>query len=135
MPQAIPLPALGGFDHFFWVSGADGRLRFLRCTACSTFVHPPKPSCPSCHSAELATTEVSGRARLQTWTVNHQQWHPAFAPPYVLAIVAIEEDQRVRLTTRLLDCAEDQLALDLPVEVVFEQHEDVWLPLFRPVSA
>ena len=135
MTPAIPLPALGGLDHFFWVSGGDGRLRFLRCAACSRFVHPPRPSCPSCHGDELTPIEVSGRARLQAWTVNHQQWHPAFPPPYVLGIVAIEEDERVRLTTRVIDCAEDRLALDLPMEVIFEQHEDVWLPLFRPVVA
>ena len=132
--STVPLPALGGFDEFFWLSGADGRLRFLRCSTCGAFVHPPRPGCPACQGDALAPTEVSGRARLQAWTINHQQWHPAFAPPYVLAIVAIDEDPRVRLTTRLVDCTEEQLELDLPVEVVFEQHDDVWLPLFRPTA-
>jgi acetyl-CoA acetyltransferase len=48
--------------------------------------------------------------------------------------VAIAEDPRVRLTTNIIECDPDQLQLGQPVEVVFEQAEDVWLPLFRPLA-
>lgn len=129
---ARPLPALDLWNEFFWTSGADGVLRFLRCRDCRTFVHPPRPACRACGGSDLAPEAVSGRARLLGWTVNHQMWHPAFEPPYVVAVVAIEEDPSVRLTTNLVDVEPDDLALDLPVEVAFEQHDDVWLPLFRP---
>ncbi len=40
----------------------------------------------------------------------------------------------MRLTTNIIDCDPEQLELGQQVEVVFEQHEDVWLPLFRLVD-
>ena len=51
-----------------------------------------------------------------------------------VAQVAIAEDPRVRLTTNIIDCDPEQLQLGQQVEVVFEQAEDVWLPLFRPIE-
>jgi uncharacterized protein len=39
----------------------------------------------------------------------------------------------VRLTTNLVGCEEEDLRVGLAVEVEFEHHEDVWLPLFHPV--
>ncbi|EUA30365.1 hypothetical protein I553_4622 [Mycobacterium xenopi 4042] len=77
---------------------------------------------------------VSGRATLAGFTVNHRFSLPGLPAPYVVAQVAIVEDPRVRLTTNIIDCDPDQLELGQPVEVVFEQAEDVWLPLFRPAN-
>jgi uncharacterized OB-fold protein len=78
---------------------------------------------------------VSGRATIAGFTVNHHQWLPGFEPPYVIAIVQIEEDPDVRLTTNIVGVAPEAVAVDQPVRVVFEQHEDVWIPLFTPVGA
>jgi uncharacterized OB-fold protein len=47
--------------------------------------------------------------------------------------VAIDEQESVRLTTNLIDVEPEDIRTGMPVEVVFEQHEDVYLPLFRPV--
>lgn len=129
-----PLPLLTDQNRFFWTSGADGHLRFLRCSACRAWAHPPQPVCRSCGSTELAPETVSGRARVLGWTLNHQPWHPAFAPPYVIAIVGLVEDDGVRLTTNLIDVEADAIGIGMEVEVVFEQDDDVWLPLFRPVG-
>jgi uncharacterized OB-fold protein len=130
-----PLPLLTDTNRFFWTSGEDGVLRFLRCRSCGAFVHPPTPGCRACLGDDLAPEAVSGRARVVGWTVDHQPWHPAFPPPYVIAVVALEEDPAVRLTTNLVDVDPDDVGLGTPVEVVFEHHDDVWLPLFRPVGA
>ena len=42
------LPRVNEENRFFWTSGDDGRLRFLRCDQCGFFVHPPSPICPEC---------------------------------------------------------------------------------------
>ena len=125
------LPRTEGESRFFWTSGADGVLRFLRCGACHTIVHPPGPCCPACLSSDLAPQPVSGRGTVHTFTVNHQQWVPG-AEPYVIALVAIEEQPDVRLTTNLIGVAAEAVHIGMPVEVTFEQHEEVFLPLFRP---
>ncbi len=64
-------------------------------------------------------------------TVNHHQWLPSFEPPYVVAIVALAEDPAVRLTTNVVGSDPDQVRIGDEVTVVFEQHEDVWVPLFE----
>jgi acetyl-CoA acetyltransferase len=59
---------------------------------------------------------------------------PGLPAPYVVAQVAMVEDPRVRLTTNAVECDPGDLELGLLMEVVFEQVEDVWLPLFRPAT-
>ncbi|HER20433.1 MAG TPA: DNA-binding protein [Chromatiales bacterium] len=127
-----PLPQLTDSNRFFWTSGEDGRLRFLRCDDCANFVHPPSPVCDKCLSRQLQPAAVSGRATLVGFTVNHQQWLPMMEPPYIIGLVEIEEQEGVRLTTNIVDCEEFRLRVGMPVEVDFEHIEDVYLPVFRP---
>ncbi|MDX6432244.1 MAG: hypothetical protein QOE54_4610, partial [Streptosporangiaceae bacterium] len=77
-------------------------------------------------------TAVSGRAVVAGFTVNHQQWLPRFPPPYVVAVVAIEEDPMTRLTTNIIGCEPDDVAIGMRVRVVFEQQGELWIPLFEP---
>ena len=132
-----PLPQLTPVNEWFWTSGADGRLRVQRCDDCATFVHPPVPICPACRSRAWSPTEVSGRAIVIGFTVNHQQWLPGFAPPYVIANVALDDAPGVHLTTNLVDVDPldpDATFIGQVVEVRFEQAEDVWVPLFAPTG-
>ena len=131
-PDFRILPRVTDANEFFWTSGADGRLRFLRCGSCGYWIHPPGPICPVCHSKEVAPEAVAGNAVLHTYTVNQQAWLPGFDPPYVVAIVELPEQEGLRLTTNLVDCGLDDVRIGMPVQVVFEQWEDVWLPLFEP---
>jgi acetyl-CoA acetyltransferase/uncharacterized OB-fold protein len=127
-----PLPLVTAENEFFWNSGADGRLRFQECADCSALIHPPAPVCRYCRSHHIGVRAVSGRGTLAGFTINHRFSLPGLPAPYVVAQVAIAEDPRVRLTTNIVECNPEELELGQPVEVVFEQVEDVWLPLFRP---
>jgi acetyl-CoA acetyltransferase len=77
---------------------------------------------------------MSGRATVVGFTVNRHPWLPGFDPPYVVANVALAEDPTVRLTTNIVGCDPDDVAVGQEVTVRFEQHEDVWLPLFEPTG-
>jgi uncharacterized OB-fold protein len=129
------LPKLTPSSEAFWTGGEHGELRFLRCAACRSWVHPPQPVCPRCYQKQLEPETVSGRAHVYSYTVNHQAWIPGLDEPYVIAIVAIEEDPSLRLTTNLVDCEPEAVTIGMPVQVVFEQRDDVWIPLFRPADA
>jgi uncharacterized OB-fold protein len=129
------LPRVTPQNEHFWKGGADGVLRILRCRACRTWIHPPQPICPGCLGKELAPEAVSGRAAVATFTVNHQAWVPGQVEPYVIAIVELEEDPRLRLTTNVVGCAPESVWIGMPVRVVFERREDVWIPLFEPAGA
>lgn len=128
------LPRLDDDNTFFWTSGADGTLRFLRCTTCGYFVHPPSPICPHCLTKTLLPQPVSGRATVASFTVNHQPWMPTFDGPYVIALVEIDEQPSVRLMSNIVECDPDDVHIGMAVEVTFEHSDDVWLPLFRPVT-
>jgi hypothetical protein len=52
--------------------------------------------------------------------------------PYVLALVELEEQADVRLATNIVNCLPETVRIGMPVEVLFEQSEDVWVPLFQP---
>ncbi|MCV7197833.1 thiolase C-terminal domain-containing protein [Mycobacterium angelicum] len=127
-----PLPLVTNDNEFFWTSGADGKLRFQECQRCRSLIHPPAPVCRYCRSREIGVRAVSGKAVLSGFTVNHRFSLPGMPAPYVIAQVAIADDPRVRLTTNIVDSDPDRLEIGQAVEVVFEQIEDVWLPLFRP---
>ena len=129
-----PLPQLTPMNEWFWTSGADGQLRIQRCDDCSAFVHPPAPICPVCRSRDWTPTVVSGRATVLGATVNHQQWLPGFAPPYVVANVALHDAPGVHLTTNVVGCEPDAVHVGQVVDVQFEQQDDVWLPLFSPAD-
>jgi uncharacterized protein len=130
------LPAVTPENEHFWRGGADGELRFLRCADCGTWIHPPQPICPACLSRSVAPEAVSGRATVLTFTVNHQLWYPNLDPPYVVAIVALPEQDDLRLTTNLVNIAPDDVTFDMAVRVLFEEYPDprgnVWLPFFEP---
>lgn len=134
-PALRPLPQVGPDNEFFWRAGADGVLRFQRCGDCQQLRFPVAPVCPYCLSYVTEIADVSGAAVVVACTENHQQWSPALPPPYVIAVVAIDEDPRIRLTTNIVGCPSTDVRLGLRVAVQFEQVADVWLPLFAPTGA
>ena len=127
------LPPLTDVDRPFWTGGRDGSLLIQRCAGCRRWVHPPTgDGCPEC-GGELVYEPVSGNGTVFTFTVNHQQFHPDVPPPYVIAIVELDEQADLRLPTNLVDTDPDALACGMPVRVRFEHNGEVYLPVFGPV--
>ena len=119
------LPLLRDWNRAYWTSGADGRLQFQCCGSCGRLQHPVTPVCRACGSDDLPWQAVSGRGVVQSCTVSAQS---------VVAVVAIDEDPRVRLTTTITGCAPEDVRVGMVVQVVFEHVDDVWLPLFEPTG-
>lgn len=134
-PAYRVLPAVTADSAAFWSGGADGELRIYRCRSCGHYFHPPVGVCFRCRSRDVGPEAVSGRATVLTYTVNHHPWFgEAFPPPYVIAIVGLAEDPDVRLTTQIVDCPVEDVRIGMAAEVEFEQHDDVWIPVFRPAE-
>ncbi len=66
-----------------------------------------------------------------TFTINRQAWTAELAEPYVIAIIELAEQADLRLLSNIIGCDPDAVAIDMPVSVTFEHHEDVWIPLFE----
>lgn len=127
------LPRVTTASEAFWRGGAQGELRILRCATCRTWVHPPTSHCPECLEKTLSPEAVSGNATVLTFTLNHQQWVPAPDHPYAIAIVELDEQRGLRLMTNIVGCPAEQVEIGMRVQVVFEAHDDVFVPLFEPV--
>ena len=77
---------------------------------------------------------VSGRGVVQSHTTNVQQWSADFPVPFVVAVVAIDEEPSIRLTTNIVGRRPDDVEVGLPVQVAFEHVDDVWVPCFEPTG-
>jgi len=132
-PSARKLPALTPETGFFWTAGAEGQLRIQRCGDCGRYQHPPLALCPSCHGARMEPAAVSGRGRIASFTINHEQWVPGLEVPFVFAAVELAEQQELYVFTNIV-APPEAVRIGQPVAVCFEQYEDVWLPLFRPAE-
>lgn len=127
------LPALEPESAFYWLAGADGVLMIQHCPACDAFQHPPWPACRSCGGEAVVPRAVSGRGRVVTYTINHEPWLPGLPVPFVFAAIALEEQAGLVVLSNVL-AAPETVHAGLAVEVCFERHEDIWLPLFRPLE-
>lgn len=129
-----PLPALAGLSGEFYGWCRQGELRFQRCSDCGTFRHVPREMCAECNSMSWEWVPSSGRGTVFTWTVVQRALHPAFVNATPIAPVIVEMEEGVRLLSTVVDCPPEELAIGMPVEVVFEAvTDDVTLPRFRRV--
>ncbi len=127
------LPVLTDVNRPFWTGGAQGELLIQRCATCARWIHPPTARCAVCDGV-LEFAPVSGAGTLFTFTVNFQQFHPDVAPPYVVAIVELDEQDDLRIPTNIVNCDVETLQCGMPVRVLFEPNGDVFVPVFEPTS-
>jgi uncharacterized OB-fold protein len=128
-----PLPAITEDGAPFWEGCRHGQLRVQRCTACGHLRWPPSILCPKCLAEGGEWTALSGRGTIYSFIIVHRPQHPAFFDdvPYNVAIV--ELDEGVRMHSNVVECANEELRVGLPVEVVFDvRNEEITLPRFRP---
>lgn len=106
----------------------------MRCRDCGSFNHPPRPVCRTCLSENVAYEAVAGTGVIDTFTVNHQAWYPGMEVPCVIARVAIDGAPGVYLTTNIVGCPVDDVAIGDKVRVRFLQQDEVYLPLFEKIG-
>ena len=120
----------------FWAGLRRHQLLILRCDECRTFVHPPQASCPRCLSLAVTPEAVSGRGTVYSFTVANREFAPGIKPPYVVALVDLEEQVGLRLVTNLVNVAIGDVRIGMPVRVVFcdleLDGEDATLAFFEP---
>ena len=111
---------------------AEGKLKIVRCGDCGNFTHPPREICRHCQSENVAPEAVAGTATIDSFTVNHQKWAADMEVPFVIARVKLDGVPGVYLTTNIVNCDIQAIAIGMRVRVMFERCADVWLPLFEP---
>ena len=116
----------------FWDATREHRLVLQRC-ADGHVSYYPRSNCPICLKGDLEWVEASGRGRLYSYTVARRAQSPEFAEdvPYIIAAITLEEGPR--MTTLLVEADPENVIIDGPVEVTWDDvSNDLALPYFRP---
>lgn len=127
--RALPVPTPD--SEIFWRSCLEGILRMQRCDDCSELNWFPRGLCVNCNSPSMTWTNLSGRGTVYSFSVVARPPNDSFPPNYVLALVDLEEGQR--MLTALVDVAPDAVAIGMPVQVRFDRRsQEISLPVFAP---
>lgn len=133
-PAEMPVPEVEALTAPFWDAARDRRLVIQRCTRCGTFRHLPHVMCSRCQSSAHEWVESAGRGSVYTYTIVVHPVHPATAAavPYTVVVVQLDDCGNVLVPSNLVDCPPGDVAVGMPVEVVWERVSDeITLPRFR----
>lgn len=136
-PEGMPLPAADRDTQPFWDACKEHRLVIQRCARCNAYRFAPSPVCADCNSFDWVWDQSEGKGEIYTYTIVHHPTHPATqtAVPYNAIVVQLRDCGQVKITSNLVDCANEDIKVGMPVEVTWEDvAEDVTLHRFRPIA-
>jgi len=79
----------------FWEGASKRELRVQRCLGCGEHQFYPRPFCLACGSGSLTWIVSSGRATVYSLTTVRRAIAPEWTPPYVVALVDLDEGPRL----------------------------------------
>lgn len=130
-PRIVPVPTPETAEY--WAGLRRHELLLQHCTACGAVQHYPRCLCTGCGGDALDWVRASGRGQIASHAVVRHAVSKAYAAdlPCVLLLVRLEEGPLLMST--LVDCAIEDAAIGMAVEVVFDDRpEGFTLPRFRP---
>ena len=130
-----PRPRVTPDNEPFWKACRAHRLDIPWCTDCEVAFMPPSPVCPHCLGEAIEWRTASGRAVVSPFVIVHQKWFAAFSDDVPYNVVQVELEEGPRFTSSLVDVANEDIVVGMPVTVVFDDVDgDVTLPRFKPGS-
>ncbi len=109
----------------WWRAAADGILLLQRCAACGAHQLYPRPFCLTCQSADVDWVRSAGRGHVYSLTTVHVPVVSWLEPPYVVALVELDEGPR--LLTNLVG---PPCRIGDRVEVSGDARDGLAVPLF-----
>ena len=129
-----PAPFVYDETRPFWDGTKKHQLLLQKCKECGNIQFYPRSTCTHCLSDKLDCIKASGKGKLYSYTITYRG-SPAFSPDGIYNIGIVELEEGVRMPTNIVDCKNEDLKCDMPVEVVFrEDTEEYAIPYFRPVK-
>jgi hypothetical protein len=118
----------------WWDATRERRLLVQRCRSCGHLQHYPRDICSACGALDPELVDASGHATVYSFTIVNRAPGPAFEPPYVVALVRLEEGPV--LLTNIVGCPPEDVRCDMAVTVTWEDLPDGRrLPMFTPMGA
>ena len=112
----------------------ENRLLINRCRDCGRWHQPPWPSCPDCWSDDVEPAEVSGDGVVHTFVILHTGGIRGvdYAAGHPLAVVELPEQQGLRVTGTIVNCANDDIRIGMPVQLTWVERDGSPVPAFQP---
>jgi len=130
---AKPMPVIDVWSRPFWEACSEERLIAQRCDESGEVWFPPSPVSPVTRTDKWTWVDLSGRGKIWSFVVFHQRYFTGFADdiPYNVAQIRLEEGPY--FLANIVNCANDELEIDMPVRVVFERATaELTIPKFAP---
>jgi uncharacterized OB-fold protein len=135
-PQKL-VPQPNAETQFFWDKANEDELWIQRCNQCNKPYFYPRFFCPRCLSKDVEWFRTSGKGKLHTYMINHRP-APGFEDeaPYAIAVVELDEGVRMMSNIHGIENTPENLVLDMPLEVVFEEiAPGRKVPYWKPAQA
>jgi uncharacterized OB-fold protein len=130
-----PLPKTNEFDtQEFWAGTKQREFRYQQCKETGEVIFYPRRHSTASTSGGLEWKVASGKAKVYSFSVVRQSYHPFFRNlvPYTVAWVDLEEGPRI--LSNVTDVAPEDVEIGMDLELHWEEHEELCIPLFKPAS-
>ena len=129
-----PLPKHKEFDTAdFWAATLDKEFKYQQCDNCEKIIFYPRRTCTGCTDSKLQWKVSKGLGKVYTFSIVRLSYHPFFKQklPYVVAWIDLDEGPRI--LSNVVGCDADACKIGMDVKLEWEEHEDLNIPLFKPV--
>ena len=122
--------AADDLDRPFWEGCERGEFLLQRCPKSGRW-HWPAGADPETGSG-LEWVPASGRGSVHTFTIIHKVFREAYAERVPYNVIVVELEEGPLFHSNLIECANEDIRVGMPVELVFEKQAGTTLPRFRP---
>ena len=106
-------------SQFFWDGTAAGELRIQVCNACGAKRFPPGPACQTCDAYDRGYDVAAGTGTVFSYVVHRHPPVPGKELPIVIALIDLDEG--VRMVGEVVDVADDEIEIGMPLRVDFRR--------------
>ncbi len=121
-----------------WKGILEKRLLFPRCQDCGHWLFPIRDLCSKCWSTNLRYEEVSGKATLYLFVVNHVGPpipEVDYSTPYPVGAAELVEQDALRFLAPLVNVDLEDLQHDMPVELTWIIRSNEPAPAWQPAGS
>lgn len=134
MNKRVEMPAEAAFGDPmtapFWEAARERRLIIQRCRTCGAHQFYPRPMCLACGGDGVDWVNARGTGTIHSMTTMRVQVTPELEPPYVVALVELDEGPRL-----LTNIVGGNCAIGNAVRVTWRERPDAPpLPVFEPAG-
>ena len=122
----------------YWKGFLEHKLVINHCQSCGHWIHEPRPICPRCWSDDVKAEEVSGKGKVQWFSLLYQA--PAssgreISSPYPAVTIELAEEDGLRIASTIVNCRTEDIYCDMPVELTWTERDGAPVPVFQPAMA